>query len=214
MPKVWFAGWGFICISSWKETALLHSPSLSLAACWAEEPSGKLCYGKLHNLKSSFSILVYNKHYCSLCTCTAAIQIERALLLKIVSYWFSLRSNCQQNWVLQKSSPILSNREKVLRKHKECVRKIKMITCWSVLYLSVSHCQWVCSHAEFQWSYSVEYQLPVNRISAVFDPTRSKVPIHLENSLFKWEYSSQDRISVTIIPILKLILPKTIFAIA
>lgn len=64
-------------------------------ACWVEQPSGKLCYGKLHNLKSSFSILIYNKHHCSLCTCTEATQMERALLLKIVSYWFSLRSNCQ-----------------------------------------------------------------------------------------------------------------------
>jgi len=33
MPKVWFAGWGLICISSWKETDLLPSPSLFLG-CW------------------------------------------------------------------------------------------------------------------------------------------------------------------------------------
>lgn len=46
-------------------------------------PSGKQCYGKLPNFKFSFSILIYNKYYCSLCTCTAATQMERALLSKI-----------------------------------------------------------------------------------------------------------------------------------
>lgn len=67
-----------------KEQIRCIHPPFSLAACWVEQPSGKLCYGKLHNLKSSFSILIYNKHHCSFCTCTAATQMERALVLKIV----------------------------------------------------------------------------------------------------------------------------------
>lgn len=67
-----------------KEQFCCIHPPFSLAACGVEQPSGKLCCGKLHNTKSSFSVLIYNKHHCSLCTCTAATQMERALLLKIV----------------------------------------------------------------------------------------------------------------------------------